>query len=325
MIGPSDKATIFFSLFLLLLVIFNYSNIPASNHLIIIYTLIIFSQFALTKLSRHGNRLKAEGLRLKGINDNMPDSSRPIDSIITVGHDIVFPVICVLVIFDSLEGIVHNINPHDIDYILIRLDYFIFNAYPGLLIERIENPFLTEILQVAYTSYYVLPVAFGVLLKIRGDREGFERTLFLILLCFYLSYIGYILFPALGPRYTMNHLYSGELKGLFFFEHIQRILNQLEGIKRDAFPSGHTGIALTVLVLGYRYHKGFFYATLPIVILLIFSTVYCRYHYAVDVMGGILLTALTFIIGDRVYDKYSNRKSDIGGQKGEILASGLIK
>lgn len=309
MTGPSDKITIFFSFFLLLLVIFNYSNIAISNHLIIIYTLIIFFQVVLIKLNRHGNRLKAEGLSLKEIN-NTPDSSRPVNSIITVSHDIVFPVIAVFVIFDSLEGIVHNINPRDIDYILIRLDYFIFNTYPGLIIERIENPLLTEILQLAYTSYYFLPIAFGVLLKIKGDREGFDRTLFLILFCFYLSYIGYIMFPALGPRYTMNHLYSEDLKGIFLFEHIQRILNHLEGVKRDAFPSGHTAIALTVLVLAYRYHKGFFYVTLPIVILLIFSTVYCRYHYAVDVIGGIMLSALTFIIGDRVYNRYGQGKQD---------------
>ena len=226
-----------------------------------------------------------------------------------MSRDIVFPVISVLVIFDSLEGIVHNINPRDIDYILIRLDYFIFNAYPGLIIEGIENPFLTEILQIAYTSYYLLPITLGVLLKIKGDAEGFDRTLFLILLCFYLSYVGYLLFPALGPRYTMSHLYSGELEGLFLFEPIHQILNHLEGIKRDAFPSGHTAIALTVLVLAYRYHRRFFYVTLPVVLLLIFSTVYCRYHYVVDVMGGILLTFVTILIGNRIYDKRVRRYS----------------
>lgn len=218
-----------------------------------------------------------------------------------VSRDIVFPVISVLVIFESLEGIVHSINPRDIDYILIRLDYSIFNAYSGLIIEKIENPYLTEILQLAYISYYFLPVTLGILLKMKRDERGFNKTLFMILLCFYLSYAGYIFFPALGPRYSMNHLYSGELKGVFLFEHIQKILNHLEGIKRDAFPSGHTAIAVTVLILAYRYHRRFFYVTLPVVILLVLSTVYCRYHYVVDVLGGILLTILTFLIGDRVY------------------------
>ncbi|MFN3396461.1 MAG: phosphatase PAP2 family protein [Thermodesulfovibrionales bacterium] len=272
MTRPSDKVTILFSSFLLLLVAFNYNIIPISNYLIIIYASIILFQFVMIRVSRS-------------------------NQFFAVSRDIVFPVISVLVIFDSLEGIVHNINPRDIDYILIRLDYLIFNAYPGLIIERIENPILTEILQIAYTSYYFLPITLGILLKIKGDTEGFNRTLFLILLCFYLSYVGYLLFPALGPRYTMSHLYSGELKGLLLFEHVHQILNHLEGVKRDAFPSGHTAIAITVLILAYRYHRRFFYVTLPVVLLLIFSTVYCRYHYVVDVIGGILLTVATFLIG----------------------------
>jgi membrane-associated phospholipid phosphatase len=274
---PSDRVTIIFTFILILLVIFNYRKIPDSGILIVLYASIIFFQIVLTWIRR-------------------------LNPFLTISHDIIFPVMSVLIIFDSLERIVHNINPHDIDYILIRLDYYIFNAYPGLIIERIETPFLTEILQCAYTSYYILPIALGILLWIKGEREEFNRTVFLILLCFYLSYAGYILFPALGPRYSMNHLYSGELRGLFFFDKIQSALNQLEGIKRDAFPSGHTAIGLTVAVLAYRFNRGFFYVTLPVVTMLVISTVYCRYHYVVDVIGGIILTAITFIIGDRIYE-----------------------
>lgn len=276
MIRSSGRLTILFCLLLLLLVLSNQGEIPDPRYPIIVYGSIIFFQFVLIQI-RKGN------------------------PVLTIGRDIIFPVISVFIIFDSLEGIVHNINPHDIDYILIRLDYWIFNNYPGLVVERIENPFLTEVLQIAYLSYYFLPITLGVLLKIKRDEKGFDKSLFMILLCFYLSYIGYILFPALGPRYSMNHLYSGELEGLFLFDHIQRILNHLEGIKRDAFPSGHTAIALTVLVLAYHYHRGFFYVTLPVVVMLVFSTIYCRYHYVVDVLGGIVLAILTFLIGQWVY------------------------
>lgn len=276
MIRSSGRLTILFCLLLLLLVLSNQGEIPNLRYPIIVYGSIIFFQFVLIQI-RKGN------------------------PVLTISRDIIFPVISVFIIFDSLEGIVHNINPHDIDYILIRLDYWIFNNYPGLVVERIENPFLTEVLQIAYLSYYFLPITLGVLLKIKRDEKGFDKSLFMILLCFYLSYIGYILFPALGPRYSMNHLYLGELEGLFLFDHIQRILNHLEGIKRDAFPSGHTAIALTVLVLAYRYHRGFFYVTLPVVVMLVFSTIYCRYHYVVDVLGGIVLAILTFLIGQWVY------------------------
>jgi membrane-associated phospholipid phosphatase len=224
-----------------------------------------------------------------------------------VFRSIVFPVICVLAVFDSLELLVHDINPRDIDPLLIRLDYLIFGGYPTVMLESVHNPLVTDILQIAYTSYYFLPISLGVLLKL-GRREGeFERTVFLILLCFYLSYVGYMLFPALGPRYTINHLQSFDLNGAFIAGPVQALLNNIEGIKRDAFPSGHTAVALVVSGLAYRFHRRFFYFTLPVVTMLIFSTVYCRYHYVVDVIGGVVLAAITFFIGDKYYGYWEVR------------------
>jgi membrane-associated phospholipid phosphatase len=118
-----------------------------------------------------------------------------------------------------------------------------------------------------------------------------------------------MLFPALGPRYAMEHLQSAELRGAFLAEPLQQILNGLEGIKRDAFPSGHTGVALVVSGLAYRYLRGFFFLTLPVISMLIFSTVYCRYHYVVDVLGGFLLAAITFLIGEKYHGYREIRKT----------------
>ncbi len=211
-------------------------------------------------------------------------------------YDVAFPVISVLIVFDSMSELVHIVNPHDIDYRLIQMDYKLFGLYPTVYLERFVNPFLTEILQLSYSSYYFLPVVLGVVLKMQGRDEEFNRGLAMILLCFYLSYVGYIIFPALGPRYTMLHLQSVELQGIYFFKKISSILNSIEGIKRDAFPSGHTAVTLLVLHLAYRFERRLFYVYLPVAALLLFSTVYCRYHYVVDVIGGVGLYLLTLLI-----------------------------
>ena len=222
---------------------------------------------------------------------------------LSLTRDIIFPVVSVLIIFDSLGLIVHSINPQDIDYLLIRADYIIFGTYPTVFLEKILYAPLTDILQVAYSTYYFLPVTLGIVLKVRGEEQAFEKTLFTLLLCFYLSYVGYMLFPALGPRYTMDHLQTVDLGGFLVSKHIQDVLNLLEGVKRDAFPSGHTGIALTVLFLSYKYARDLFRLLLVPVLLLILATVYCRYHYVVDIIGGILLSVVTILAGD-VYYKF---------------------
>jgi membrane-associated phospholipid phosphatase len=187
----------------------------------------------------------------------------------------------------------------------------LLGCYPTVELEKIASPLLTEVLQLSYSSYYLIPFALGIALYRKKKEAEFDRTLFFIMLCFYISYIGYLLFPALGPRYAMAHLQEGELQGWFLAQQIQSVLNTLEGIKRDAFPSGHTGIALTVLYLAYRFERRLFFILLPVVTALVFSTVYCRYHYVVDVLGGMALTLITLIMGEAFYG-YRSKRIDTG-------------
>lgn len=278
LLRPADSLTVAFSLFLFALTLLFFGKIPHAGMLLLIYASVVLFQLMLVPLSR-------------------------MNSFLGLTRDIIFPVIAVLVIFDSLGLIVHSINPQDRDYLLIRLDYLLFGGYPTIFLEKFLNPFITDLLQIAYSTYYFLPVALGVALKLKGKREEFERSLFLILFCFYLSYVGYILVPAVGPRYAMEHLQSQGVDGFLMARPIQDLLNLLEGVKRDAFPSGHTGIALTVLVLAYRYAREVFRWMLLPVLLLIVATVYCRYHYVVDVIGGVGLTVVTMVLGE-VYYKF---------------------
>ncbi len=281
---PADAATIVFSLFLLVLTLFFFDKIPAAGYLMVIYSSLALFQIVLVNLGRS-------------------------TKFFAVVHDLIFPVLSVLIIFDSLGLIVHNINPHDIDYLLIRIDYRIFREYPTVFLEGMINPFLTDVLETAYATYYFLPIILGMVLWVKGKREAFEKSLFLMLLCFYLSYIGYLLFPALGPRYTMQHLQVVNLDGYLVSGPIQGVLNLLEGVKRDAFPSGHTGVALTVLFLAYRYERTLFWFMIAPVALLIFAAVYCRYHYVIDVICGVVLAVATIAGGEVYYQPRFRRQN----------------
>jgi membrane-associated phospholipid phosphatase len=281
---PADTLTILFSLLLLIVTALFRESIQASGYLLLIYGSIIFFQIALSRIGK-------------------------MNPFLSLTRDIIFPVVSVMIIFDSLGLIVHRINPQDIDYLLIRADYLIFGDYPTVFLERFIYPPLTDVLQLAYSTYYFLPVTLGIALKVRGKNAAFEKTLFMLLLCFYLSYVGYMLFPALGPRYAMEHLQSVEVGGFMISKPIQDTLNLLEGVKRDAFPSGHTGVALTVLYLSYKYERSIFRLLSIPVILLILATVYCRYHYVIDVVGGVLLFVVTIVAGE-LYYKFLMRKAD---------------
>jgi len=105
----------------------------------------------------------------------------------------------------------------------------------------------------------------------------------------------------------MSHLQNIELHGILLRDSIDSILNSLEGIKRDAFPSGHTAVTLVVLYLAYRFKKTLFWIFLPIVLSLVVATVYLRYHYVVDVIAGVLLFVFTIYIGEKYYNWWEKR------------------
>ena len=211
-----------------------------------------------------------------------------------------FPVVVILLVFDSLS-FVHDLNPHDQDELLIRIDLFLFGVHPTVRLERIASPLLTDLMILAYCSYYVLPLVFVGVLYGKGKKREFDEAAFSIVLTFYLSYIGYMLIPALGPRFALAPLHNEGLKGLILADPIMRALDFLEGVKRDAFPSGHSAVVLVVLAYAYRYEKGLYWLFLPIVLALLFSTVYMRYHYVVDVLAGMLLAALCLALSPRLF------------------------
>jgi membrane-associated phospholipid phosphatase len=210
---------------------------------------------------------------------------------------IIATVVTVLLIFNSLGPLIAGLHTTTFDSFLIAVDHAIFGVHPTVWLERLISPALSSLLQFAYISYYFIPVSLGVVL-IAGRRFGeFEEVLFGILLCFYLSYIGYLLVPAIGPRFTLNHLQTGDLQVSPFIKSIQDTLNGLEKNKTDAFPSGHTAVSLMSLYYAWqKREKKLFAVLVPAVAGLIISTVYLRYHYVIDVIAGIALTGLTIAL-----------------------------
>lgn len=222
-----------------------------------------------------------------------------------------FPVVPVVGIYDSLHFI-PELNPADRDAVLIRIDGALLGGVPSLWLEPLSTPWLTEVLQLAYFVYYVLPlILLGILhrprprsannLRRTGSQEqAFDLCMVALLLSHYLAFIGYMAVPALGPRFALASLYRTELTGLLVAEPIRDLLNALEGIKRDAFPSGHTSAALISLHYAFRFTPRLARYALPAVALMVLSTLYLRYHYAVDILAGAILAALCVFLAPRL-------------------------
>jgi membrane-associated phospholipid phosphatase len=208
-------------------------------------------------------------------------------------------------VFVSFKELYYMIRPihlgRDYDDVLIAVDRWVFGVDPTHWLAQFASPPLTEILQIAYTSFYFLFLLVGYEFYRRGDRDLFNYFVFTCVYGFFLSYLGYFLVPAIGPRFTL-HDFSAldrDLPGLWLTPYLRWFVNAGEsipmnvpndvaiaGTQRDVFPSGHTMMTLVLMYFCARYRLRVRHVIAVTGVLLIAATVYQRYHYVVDLVAG---------------------------------------
>lgn len=214
-----------------------------------------------------------------------------------------YPVALIPLTYKELSYLIPLIHPRDYDSVLAGIDHLFLGVHPTVWLERFTWPPLTEVLQLTYSTYYFLPLVLGVVLWREGRFDKFYYWVFIVVLGFYLSYLGYIAVPAVGPRFlpSIADAQRIPLSGVWLFQPVREMLDRAEGITRDCFPSGHTELTLLVLIYARSLHKKVFWWLLPLGTGVIISTVYLRYHYVVDVVAGALLAIIIVIIARPVY------------------------
>jgi len=215
-----------------------------------------------------------------------------------------YPLILIPLTYKELGYLIPLVHPHDFDRELALIDQRIFGVDPIIWLDKINYPAVTLIMQLAYLTYYVTPIVLGIVLWRTGRFADFQFFLFVLLLGFYISYLGYIAVPAIGPRFFLDPGPARPLAGPGVTA-IRGFLDRMEGVTRDCFPSGHTEITLLVLFCAHRFHKKLFYILLPFGSALIVSTVYLRYHYVIDVIAGAAAAVVIAVTADWLYESAS--------------------
>lgn len=220
----------------------------------------------------------------------------------------------ILMMFMQVFYYVTAMHSRDYDAELIAADFAVFGVNPTYFINNYAFPLLTEILQIAYVLYFFHPIAQGVeLYKERryNDLSVLMRT---IVFTFFLSYLLYFFMPAVGPRFTLHNYATtnADLPGLWLTDALRLFIdsgdnvalgtaNPASTVHRNCMPSGHTLISVVNLIMAFRFKVKIRYILAVLTCLLVFSTVYLRYHYVVDVLAGLALIAPVFLIEPMLY------------------------
>ena len=211
------------------------------------------------------------------------------------------PVGAVLAVFLLMQPIIEAAVPWRLDAALAALD----ERYLSGLVEAWRGTFgrpdaFTDAVYLVYVSYYLLPITVAALGWRRGP-DPFERTAFALLLGFYLTFLGYLVMPASGPRLPVQDE-TGLLGGGALSDAVRTFLHGAESTTLDAFPSGHTAIAVISGVLGTRLlgpsprGRAAAAALWAWAGTIVFATVYIHVHYAVDVLVGLALAAFVLAV-----------------------------
>jgi len=235
-----------------------------------------------------------------------------------------YMMLCIPIAFKVMYVLVPAIHPVDYDAALIAIDRALFGVDPTQWLSRLQHPMLTEILQIAYGSFYLLPLILVVSLYRRKRMKAFKTVFLLVILGFYLSYLGYVAVPAVGPRFTLHDFEhtDAEVPGLWLTPVLRAYTNTGESIppgtpnpaslvQRDVFPSGHTQITLLVMILAFRFRAGVRWFLGITGTLLIIATVYLRYHYVIDLVAGAAFVWLTLELGGVIDHAWSKRQARI--------------
>ncbi len=229
----------------------------------------------------------------------------------------------ILLAFKEIYFMVKPIAGVDYDQQLIAIDFFIFGVNPTQYLYQFANPILTEVLQIAYASFFIMPLILLLELQTKKKMLMFKFLAFSLVLGFALSYIGYFIVPAIGPRFTLHQfeMTNIELPGLWLTNYLREIVNIGESIpagtpnpsevvQRDVFPSGHTQMTLITMFLAYKFRTKTRYFIYPIGTLLIIATVYLRYHYVIDLIAGLFFMILTMYLAKFSFNWWNKKRSE---------------
>jgi membrane-associated phospholipid phosphatase len=189
-----------------------------------------------------------------------------------------------------------------LDWNITGLIYTIEGEFVATL-QAAGSPVITAVLSSVYIYGYVFLLVFPILAYFAlDDLRSFRHTMLSYGFNYAIGIACYILFIAYGPRNLMPELVDSLL--YTNWPRAQLLTSEVNS-NTNVFPSLHTSLSVTVVVLAYRTRKEYpawLALSTPIAASVIVSTMYLGIHWAVDVVAGVVLGIGSVLLAEFVTD-----------------------
>jgi len=214
----------------------------------------------------------------------------------------------------SLRTVLPGLRPALLDEQLLALDRALLGETPAALLAPLASPPVVEWLSLFYFSYFfLLALAFLPALASRERTRGMHELFVGATVISGLGYACYTLVPGQGPWASLPEL--PPLEGGFWWRLVQHSV-AAGGAQLDIFPSLHTAFPVFFAIQSAAHRRSgrwrhawiaWAFCAANIVV----STMLLRWHYAVDVIAGVLLALLARQVARRV--AYREAQRDAAG------------
>ena len=208
--------------------------------------------------------------------------------------------------FLQLHLILPTVSPRILDGSIYQIDLAVFGFEPAVSWDRFVTPATTEWFSFFYYSYffilcaYLLPMALFER-RLRVLTELSVGLLFVVCV----GHALYLAVPGLGPHAYLRGQFQHELSGGFWWPTVKAAVDSVAGTdgasRKDIFPSLHTACPtfLTLFTFRNRAHRPYRYVwpvTAFFTSQIILATMFLRWHYLLDVVAGLTLATVAFLI-----------------------------
>lgn len=270
---------------------FDFDEVFRPVDLVIIAYQVVMSIIAIVFMSRTGDggvHVTRHGLSLAAIVALRLLTCRHGGTALNLVSDW-YPILTLPFTYKSTGDYIHAVFPGTIDSQLYALDAWLLGTDPARFIQSLQTPLRSDVLQLAYCSFFAIIFFSCYILYRNGKLYAFSNVRMAIVAILYGTYLLFLVLPAHGPRFEYREFFR--LNG----GPITHAVNSFIGGAAycgGAFPSGHAAVSLAVCAALRRYQRDWLPAFATVTLLLLAATVYGGYHYIVDLIAGALFGAV---------------------------------
>jgi hypothetical protein len=211
------------------------------------------------------------------------------------------------------------VRPISLDHELHALDLKLFGIEPAMALDGLVNSVTTEWFAFFYYGYFFLLAlhVIPLLLFARQPRIVSEFALGLLVI-FCIGHMLYMVVPGFGPYKAMAHEFARPFPHGLWLDTVMTTVAE-GGAQKDIFPSLHTAAPMFIALFSFRnrHRLPFKYTWAPVVFMalnIIIATMFLRWHYVIDVVAGLVLSVVAWLVSVHVTTWEARRRTEHGLQ-----------